>query len=205
MKLTKNQKIGFGVLFGAVAVFIGIPMLATQNNTTTTDTPSGGGTTPSGSGTTQKTLAQKLADAEEVEYKINVALKGEDYATMQRILSRGVKEGAEYWFNNYAGLMMLSSHNGVNLRLSPGTSGTSVAMRNKDEGIGKTTGRFYKRNGLLWAELIPNPTITRPIPLAPVTKIYVALKYMKTVSPINNLNGLSNVAVSQKGELVLLN
>lgn len=205
MKLTKNQKIGFGVLLGAVAVFIGIPMLATQNNTTT-DTPSGGGTTPpSGSGTTQKTLAQKLADAEKAEYELNKLLKGEAYATMQRTLSLGVKEGAEYWFNNYAGLMMLSSHNGVNLRLSPGTSGTSVATRNKDEGIGKTTGRFYKRNGLLWAELVPNPAISRPIPLAPVNKIYVALKYMKTVSPINNLNGLSNLAVSPKGEVVLLN
>lgn len=204
MKLTTNKKWGIVAILTAAGAFI-LPKVFGSNNNSNTNT--GGGTTPTGGTTTTKpkmTAAEAYALALKAEYAANIIAKGPAYAKMQLILSQSISEGGEYVASQYANLMMLSSGSNVNVRLTPTTSGTSVALRQKDEGIGKTTGRFYKRNQILWAELVPNPAINRPVPYATPTKIYVALMYMKTVSPINNLSGITETNTA-KGNTALIN
>ena len=201
MKLTTPQKIGASIAV-AIAGFFAFTKFGNNTNsgadpnTNTNNTNTGNG----GNGSTKpKITPQQAIDlAYQVKYATNVILKGTAYANMQKVLDLGIKEGAQVNYANYAGIMMVSSGKNVNLRDKPGTSGTSLKQVQTNEGIGKTTGIFIKNGAYVWAEIIPIPAIVRPIPYAAVSKVYVALAYMKSNSVINNLSGIK---VSKLGTL----
>lgn len=193
--LSKKQKIGIGLGVGAAAVLAAVSgafgNLFGSNQNSPNYNP-GGGTAPPAPKPSPKpkiTANQAIELAYQAKYLANVILKGQAYATMQKTLDLGIKEGTGQGFSNFANLQMLSSGSNVNVRTSAGTSGLVVRVVNKEDAIGKTTGFFTKRGGLVWAELTPFPAL--PIPYTTTQKVYVALAYMKTLSTINNLNGIS--------------
>ncbi len=183
-KLTSKQTIAALLGIGAIG-FVVIPKLfgktRTEPNTNTGSTPN----TNTGSKPPLPTVDELLQGVSAAAYLYNLVTKGKSYADMQKYLQSTIAEGGNKSYVNYTGIMVLSSANNLNLRKSPGSGGAVIKQVSKDEGIGKTTGRFYKAGGLIWAEITLIPAYIK-VPYTAVYTAFVALGYLKSNQTINN-------------------
>lgn len=191
-KLTSKQTIA--ALLGLTAIgFVVIPKLmgsSTPSTNTNTDTPPN---TNTGSKPPVPSVSEILQGVSAAAYLYNLVTKGKSYADMQKYLQSNIAEGGNKSYANYTSIMVLSSANNLNLRKSPGSGGIVIKQVSKDEGIGKTTGRFYKSGGLIWAEITLIPPFVK-IPYPAVNTAFVALGYLKSNQTINNtISGLAGL------------
>lgn len=192
MNLTKKQKLGLGISLAAIAGFIYSKFAKANQNTNNGNNNTGGGNNNTGGGgtgnNTTDVLTAAYKAAVEALYLKDIITKGIGYATMQKRLSLEIPKNGQGFYPNYQNLMIISSGNNVNLRLEPSLRGEIIKKISKDDGIGKTTGKFFNKDGNIWAEITLIPPIKRPVPYNPITIAYVATQLAKSESTI--LNGI---------------